>query len=51
MEIDERESRILLVDDEEMVLTSLTSLLELETEYRIQTARSGEDALAQAGEH
>ena len=50
MQIDERESRLLLVDDDEMVLSSLRALLELETEYRIETARSGDEALARAQE-
>jgi DNA-binding NtrC family response regulator len=51
MQINEADNRILLVDDDEMVLTSLTALLELETEYRLHTARSGEQALALADEH
>jgi len=36
---------ILLVDDEEMVLTALRSFLELETSYRILTSTSPEAAL------
>ena len=51
MKIDERENRLLLVDDDEMVLGSLASLLELETEYRVHTGRGGDDALALAAEH
>jgi DNA-binding NtrC family response regulator len=51
MQLDERDSRLLLVDDDEMVLSSLTALLELETEYRVHTARGGEEALALAAEH
>ena len=51
MQIDERENRLLLVDDDEMVLGSLRSLLELETEYEVHTAAGGEQALALAEEH
>jgi len=36
---------ILLVDDEEMVLNSLGSLLKLETDYRISTFESPKEAL------
>jgi DNA-binding NtrC family response regulator len=50
MQIDDRDSRLLLVDDDEMVLTSLGSLLELESEYQFHTARSGEEALELAGQ-
>jgi DNA-binding NtrC family response regulator len=48
MQINEADNRILLVDDDEMVLVSLTTLLELETAYRLTTARSGDEALAAA---
>ena len=48
MQIDDRGSHILLVDDDEMVLASLRSLLELETEYRLETARDGDEALARS---
>ncbi|MBD3222132.1 response regulator [bacterium] len=48
MQINEADNRILLVDDDEMVLTSLTTLLELETAYQLTTARSGDEALAAA---
>lgn len=51
MLINEPENRILLVDDDEMVLGSLTSLLDLETEYRVETAGSGEAALALADDN
>jgi len=51
MEFKENDSRILLVDDDEMVLASLTALLELETEYRVQSVPGGSEALAAAGEH
>lgn len=37
---------IVIVDDEEMVLTSLSSFLELETKYTVQTFNSAKDALA-----
>ena len=50
MLINEGENRLLLVDDDEMVLSSLTSLLELETEYRVHTGRSGEEALQLAAD-
>ena len=36
---------IVLVDDEEMVLTSLSSFLTLETEYDVQTFTSAKEAL------
>lgn len=36
---------IVLVDDEEMVLTSLSSFLDLETEYEIKTYTSAREAL------
>ena len=50
MQIDDRESRILLVDDDDMVLASLRSLLELETEYELDTANSGDEALVRSRE-
>lgn len=37
---------IVLVDDEEMVLTSLSSFLSLETDYAVHTFTSARDALA-----
>ena len=36
---------IVIVDDEEMVLTSLSSFLNLETDYNIMTFTSGKEAL------
>lgn len=42
---------ILLVDDEEMVLTSLNSFLALETEYQIRSFLSPGQALDYAGGH
>ena len=39
---------IILVDDEDMVLTSLSSLLQLETEYDVQTFTSAKEALEYA---
>ena len=36
---------IVIVDDEEMVLTSLNSFLTLETEYKVQTFTSAKEAL------
>ena len=41
---DTRET-IVIVDDEEMVLTSLSSFLSLETEYHVETFISARDAL------
>ncbi len=37
--------RVLILDDEDMVLTSLRSFLELETDYEIVTFTSGSEAL------
>lgn len=37
--------RIVIVDDEELVLTSLSSFLSLETEYNVTTFTSAEEAL------
>ncbi len=39
------ESRIVLVDDEDMVLTSLNSFLTLETNYKVDTFTSAQKAL------
>jgi DNA-binding NtrC family response regulator len=36
---------VVLVDDEEMVLTSLSSFLDLETDYEVKTFTSAEEAL------
>ncbi len=44
-------SLIVVVDDEDMVLTSLESFLSLETEYDVHTFRSPDAALAFAREH
>ena len=41
---------VLIVDDEEMVLTSLESFLALETEYEVDTFLSPREALVRAGE-
>ncbi len=41
-------SRILIVDDEEMVLTSLKSFLELETDYEVVTFTKASEALEHA---
>ena len=38
-------STVVIVDDEEMVLTSLNSFLSLETEYSVQTFTSAKEAL------
>lgn len=42
----ETSPRILILDDEEMVLTSLSSFLELETDYDVITFTEGTNALA-----
>lgn len=42
----ETSPRILILDDEEMVLTSLSSFLELETDYDVVTFTEGTNALA-----
>ena len=44
-DLDERGS-IVLVDDEDMVLTSISSFLMLETEYEVNTFLSAQEALA-----
>ena len=41
----ESDATLVIVDDEEMVLASLRSFLELETEYNIQSFTSPDDAL------
>lgn len=38
-------SRVLIVDDEDMILTSLSSFLELETDYEVVTFSSVKEAL------
>ncbi len=43
---DEATFTIVIVDDEEMVLTSLNSFLALETEYTVKTFTSAKEALA-----
>jgi DNA-binding NtrC family response regulator len=45
MESNNSRETIVLVDDEEMVLTSLRSILSLETDYDIQTFLSAKEAL------
>ena len=40
-----KEQVVLLVDDEEMVLTSIKSFLELETSYKVVSYTSAQDAL------
>ncbi|MFQ5708474.1 MAG: response regulator [bacterium] len=42
---EEYHKRILIVDDEEMVLTSLSSFLALETEYEVKTFTTAKEAL------
>ena len=41
----QREQVVLLVDDEEIVLTSIRSFLELETSYKVVSFTSAQDAL------
>lgn len=43
--------KILILDDEEMVLTSLSSFLELETDYDVVTFTDGTNALAYVKEN
>lgn len=43
--------KILILDDEEMVLTSLSSFLELETDYDVVTFTEGTNALAYVKEN
>jgi len=45
METSDRPESVVLVDDEEMVLTSLRSILSLETEYDVSTFTSAHEAL------
>ena len=45
MEDHAEKSTIIIVDDEEMVLTSLSSFLNLETEYDVKTFTSAQEAL------
>ncbi|MFQ5771100.1 MAG: response regulator [bacterium] len=40
-----KKPRVLLVDDEQMVLTSLSSFLELETDYEVVTFTTAKEAL------
>jgi DNA-binding NtrC family response regulator len=46
MESKHAQPTIVIVDDEEMVLTSLSSFLNLETEYNVQTFLSAQEAIA-----
>lgn len=46
MTAEENTATIVIVDDEEMVLTSLNSFLTLETAYTVKTFTSAKDALA-----
>ena len=45
MENTESKSTIVIVDDEEMVLTSINSFLDLETEYNVVSFTSAKEAL------
>lgn len=49
MDTTDRPDSIVLVDDEEMVLTSLRSILQLETEYDVSTFTSANEALGFIG--
>ncbi len=44
-------SRILIVDDEDMILTSLRSFLELETDYEVVTFSSAKEAIKYVNGH
>jgi DNA-binding NtrC family response regulator len=48
---EEEQGTIMIVDDEEMVLTSLSSFLTLETEYEVITFTRATEALAHLDEH
>ncbi len=48
MTVPDRTPVLLIVDDEEMVLTSLRSFLMLETEYEVLTFSSAAEALEAA---
>ncbi len=45
------QATVLIVDDEEMVLTSLSTYLTLETDYEVATFTSAGEALAYARDH
>jgi DNA-binding NtrC family response regulator len=51
MDSAQKEETIVLVDDEDMVLTSLRSILALETDYRIETFTSAKQALEHIKAH
>jgi DNA-binding NtrC family response regulator len=51
MSQDETKTTIVIVDDEEMVLTSLNSFLGLETEYQIKSFLNPKEALAYVKEN
>ncbi len=51
MESTDSRDAIVLVDDEEMVLTSLRSILSLETDYEVQTFLSAREALEHIGKN
>ncbi len=48
---DDNKPTIIIVDDEEMVLTSLSSFLALETEYRVETFTAATKALEYVESH
>lgn len=47
---EDKDATILIVDDEEMVTAALRSFLQLETEYRIVTFTSPQEALKKVGD-
>ena len=49
MAFQESDATVVLVDDEELVLDSLRSFLELETEYRVESFTQPDKAVAWAG--
>ena len=51
MSDENEEGTIMIVDDEEMVLTSLSSFLSLETDYEVTTFTKASEALVHFAEH
>lgn len=48
---DQADTIIVIVDDEEMVLSSLSSFLSLETDYQVKTYKSAKEALRYIEKH
>ncbi len=51
MTVDQSDTIIVIVDDEEMVLSSLSSFLSLETDYQVRVFQSAEEALKYIEKH